>query len=159
MTDAPTIYLTNWSSSRHRGPGSVYTIMARPKGWERGDGTVRVLVPRRDDLAGIQLAAGVAEEKGHSLTRDDDAVLDYQRAYRRHVIVQGPPDDPLGHLSPGALAAAESGGRVRTVKDGDTLCCACSRKQAAAGLCHRVWAAQLLRRAGWLVVLDGEVRS
>jgi len=34
-------------------------------------------------------------------------------------------------------------------------CCACSRAAAAAGMCHRVWAAEALARAGWRVVLDG----
>ena len=30
-----------------------------------------------------------------------------------------------------------------------------SRKDAEAGACHRVWAAELLAEAGWRVVLDG----
>jgi len=41
------------------------------------------------------------------------------------------------------------------VCDGDTICCSCSRSKAASGLCHRVWAAELLQLAGWCVVLDG----
>lgn len=41
------------------------------------------------------------------------------------------------------------------VPDGATLICACSREAAAAGRCHRVIAADLLKRAGWTVVLDG----
>ncbi len=44
---------------------------------------------------------------------------------------------------------------ARVVRDGDTLCFACSRAHAARGLCHRVWAAELLVAAGWRVVLDG----
>jgi len=28
--------------------------------------------------------------------------------------------------------------------------------EAAEGRCHRVWAAELLRRAGWRAVLDGQ---
>lgn len=43
------------------------------------------------------------------------------------------------------------------LRDGDTLCCACSRAQAAQGKCHRVWAAEYLRDKGYRVVLDGEV--
>ncbi len=45
--------------------------------------------------------------------------------------------------------------RVGEVPDGATLICACSREAAAAGRCHRVIAADLLKRAGWAVVLDG----
>lgn len=41
------------------------------------------------------------------------------------------------------------------VPGGATLICACSREAAAAGRCHRVIAADLLKRAGWSVVLDG----
>lgn len=43
------------------------------------------------------------------------------------------------------------------VPDGATLICACSREAAAAGRCHRVIAADLLKRAGWSVVLDGRI--
>lgn len=43
------------------------------------------------------------------------------------------------------------------VKDGDTLCCACSRKAASEGNCHRTWAAPYLHKAGWEVILDGEI--
>lgn len=47
--------------------------------------------------------------------------------------------------------------RVGEVPDGATLICACSREAAAAGRCHRVIAADLLKRAGWSVVLDGRI--
>jgi hypothetical protein len=45
--------------------------------------------------------------------------------------------------------------RIGPVPGGATLICACSREAAAAGRCHRVIAADLLKRAGWTVVLDG----
>lgn len=32
----------------------------------------------------------------------------------------------------------------------------CGREAAARGECHRVWAAEMLRGAGWRVVLDGD---
>lgn len=44
---------------------------------------------------------------------------------------------------------------VGVVVDGATLICACSREASATGRCHRVIAADLLKRAGWTVVLDG----
>lgn len=47
--------------------------------------------------------------------------------------------------------------RVGEVPDGATLICACSREAAAAGRCHRVIAADMLKRAGWSVVLDGRL--
>ena len=42
------------------------------------------------------------------------------------------------------------------VRDGDTLCCACSREAAENDRCHRVWVAQALLKNGWDVVLDGK---
>jgi hypothetical protein len=65
------------------------------------------------------------------------------------------------NLKPGYLMATIhnelSGSKpiVVVVKDGDTLCCACSREDAANGKCHRAWVAPLLKAAGWRVVLDG----
>jgi len=161
VPDHPTIYLTNFASRLppHRGPGAVYTIMANPRRWEHGDGVVSVLVPRRDDLAAIRMAREESSFAGRKLTRDDAAVITYQIAYRRNIRFNGDPIGPYDHLAHGTLSAMETGGRLVPVGDGDTLCCACSRDAAAAGLCHRVWAAQMLRRAGWVVVMDGKVRA
>ena len=58
----------------------------------------------------------------------------------------------LDELRPGLLTA-----NGHTVAGGDTLICACSRAAAAEGRCHRVWAAEVLREAGWDVVLDGHL--
>ncbi len=57
----------------------------------------------------------------------------------------------------GIIARWDGGVWIRgvLVPDGATLICACSRQAAAAGRCHRVIAADLLKRAGWSVVLDG----
>lgn len=51
-------------------------------------------------------------------------------------------------------ATLEEGGPGWPVEDGDALLCTCSRKEAAAGRCHRAWAAPWLERAGWKVVLE-----
>lgn len=64
-------------------------------------------------------------------------VDEYERRYRKWV--------------GGMLRSASSLG----LQDGDTLCCACSREAAAAGRCHRVWAADILLALGFQVVLDG----
>lgn len=57
-------------------------------------------------------------------------------------------------LRPGVLRT--SAPDLRPVADGDTLCCACGRDAAASGNCHRAFAADLLAKAGWDVVLDGK---
>jgi hypothetical protein len=136
--DRPTIYLTNATSRRppHRGPGRVLTIMAapRPAFGEAGEGRVPLLTP---PLAWVQAV------KAGTLSFDD-----YREWYRG-----GIEEQPSALLEPGNLwTTADSGGEV---VDGDTLICACSREAAAAGRCHRVWAAEALARAGWRVVLDG----
>ncbi|MFA5801174.1 MAG: hypothetical protein WC911_01725 [Thermoleophilia bacterium] len=130
----PTLYLTNFSSKKlHH--GHVYTIMAKPRTWEHGEGTVSALVPRR-----------FRDYQQGKITMED-----YRADFYCQML------DALAELSldPGRLATATG----RMVLDGDTLCCTCSKTEAAAGRCHRAWAAPYLVRAGWTVILDGvEVR-
>lgn len=121
----PTIYLTNWSSKKLYGPGRKFTIMAAPRWWEHGDGTVQGLVPSLPDLLGYRTG--------------QISLAEYNTRYIQMVRPN--------------LATLTPEGPV--LKDGDTLCCACSRDVAAKGACHRVWAATLLREAGWRVILDG----
>lgn len=128
--EKPTIHLTNFAS-RKLHSGRVFTIMARPRQWEHGEGIVDVLTPLPADLIAYQ--AGVI-----SLFR-------YRVLFERHL-------DKVD-LSPGVLS---TGGDTLVV-DGDTLCCACSKAEALAERCHRAWAAPYLVRAGWRVVLDGVV--
>lgn len=141
MTDRPTVHVTNAASRRppHRGPGRVLTIMARPRGQygEAGEGRVPVLVPPWE---------WVRDAKAGRLS-----MADYRQRYTAILEASG----IHGHLAPGELQAALSGGGSRPVEDGDTLICACSRAAAARGECHRVWAAHVLARSGWRVVLDG----
>lgn len=134
----PTIYLSNWSSHRtpgHHGPGRKLTIMARPRRLEHGEGRVPALTPDPLDL--VDVKAGRLPVS----------------AYReRFLAAHGAKDHTPGELT-AALPEVS-----RPVADGDTLCCSCSRAEAAAGRCHRVWAAELLQAAGWRVVLDGVSR-
>ena len=131
----PTIHVTNWSSKKLRGPGKRWTIITAPRLFEMGDGECNILVPR---LAYVRAA------KAGRLHMAD---------YRRFYIAEVNTD----WIVPGQLLADRG---MTTVTDGDTLCCACSRKAAAKGECHRAWAAALLVRAGWRVILDGqEVRA
>lgn len=129
----PTLYLTNWSSKTTRGPGTPYMIMAQPRAWEHGDGKVWALVPSADAM---RLAKSGRMSMGE---------------YRAGFIASVPVD----RVAPGQLGATVPFSGTRPVKDGDTLCCACSKDAAERGECHRVWSADILRRAGWRVVLDG----
>lgn len=139
----PTIHITNHSSRKLHGPGRRLTIMARPRRWEWGEGRVRCLMPLPLDL---------------DLVRSGQITIDQ---YRRR-FEEGLPSNR--RLAPGELRftpeadeALDLRAEVLTqpVRDGDTLCCACSRDEAAAGRCHRVWVAAALAKAGWRVVLDG----
>lgn len=132
----PTVHVTNWSSTKLHGPGRKLTIMAAPRQWEHGDGFVAALRPRRSDLADARTGRMDLDE--------------YRRRFRWGLAQRA----EAGALAPGHLEWGSSGA-VRHVSDGDTLCCACSRAEAAKGRCHRVWAAEALHEAGWRVVLDG----
>lgn len=145
VASTPTLYLTNAASRRppHRGPGRVLTIMAapRPAYGEAGEGDVPALIPHLPWLRALQ--EGVLS-------------LDEYRARFEAGLTSN-----AHELSPGRLYARNLGWRKHyqpsPVRDGDTLICACSREAAREGRCHRVWAAHALARAGWRVVLDGEL--
>lgn len=136
-----TLFLTNWSSGRLHGPGMKLTIMAKPRAWEKGVGRVSALLPSVFDLEDVKAGRMTIEH--------------YRRRYVAKVELE---TNPLqNHLAPGHLLWW--GGSPETsslVRDGDTLCCACSVDAAARGECHRVWAARFLFEAGWDVVLDGD---
>lgn len=138
----PLVHLTNWSSRKLHGPAAKFTIMARPRAWEHGDGVVELLTPTAciDEFSeAMRLRATPAA--GAALAR-------YQQAFVDHL------QEHAHLLAPQKLIAQTSKG-ARIIASGDTLCCACSVAQAAAQQCHRAWAAVALQRAGWSVVLDG----
>lgn len=137
----PTVYVSNWSSHRtegHHGPGRKLSIMARPRAWEHGDGCVPWLTPDGGDLLAVKAGKISGEE--------------YQPRFEEFVNIHA----TGGRLAPGRLAVDRVTVGHGFVVDGDTLCCACSRDDAAAGRCHRAWAAEALVAAGWRVILDGE---
>lgn len=88
MADRPTIHVTNFASRKlHR--GRVFTIMAKPRRWEHGEGTISELVPRVEDLEAVQggritldeyrerFIAGVRAEQlkpPHPILRDGDTI-------------------------------------------------------------------------------------
>jgi len=117
--------------------------MVRPRSWEHGFGTVRALCPTAEHL--VALRAGALSFGAYRAAFEDKLA----RAM-------------AGDLAPGRLRGVltETSGHVdnwQPVKDGDTLCCACSRLEASLGRCHRAWCAPALVRNGWRVVLDGVV--
>lgn len=144
----PTLHLTNWSSGRLHGPGRRFTIMARPRTWEMGEGCVVALKP--SGLVIVGLLQRALEDR-----TDEAAMRAYREAYEAVL------SSAVAVLRPRRLTAfgygtGMGGGLGTEVGDGDTLCCACSVAEARAGRCHRSWAAPFLVRAGWRVVLDGE---
>lgn len=136
---APVLHVTNWSSWSSKGlhgPGPKLTIMALPRSWEHGEGTVSALAP---------VAASLRAHQAGTMSIE---------AYRAEF--EARLETILDALRPGVLDYLPTGASARVpVASGSTLCCACSRADAAAGHCHRAWAGAVLARAGWRVILDG----
>lgn len=143
MSDRPTLYLTNWSSRRHHGPGRKLTIMARPRAWEHGEGAVGILLPDAGALVAVKARRMTADEY-FSRFREDLAWATRERGDGGEL--RGNPLAP-GRLSYQPVWSIPKG----SVADGDTLLCAC----AVGAPCHRREAAPFLVRAGWRVILDG----
>lgn len=148
--DKPTIYVTNWSSRKLHGPGRKWTIMRKPRAWEWGDGRVEALTPDAEDLDAARSGAiGWSE---------------YERGFLESVRVYlAACEETWGHTHLGpdrnaecetGLHALPSGGKagIFTVRDGDTLLCACAKGKP----CHRQIAARLLADSNWRVILDGQ---
>ena len=147
----PTLYLDSFAlvNARKRDKtwpldrsGRAFTIMARPRHFERGDGRVWVIAP---DTASFK-----------EYQRGDIDLTEYRRRFENHTLPM-----VVDFLLPGVMVAAARQSRSGEwagvlVQDGDTLCCSCSKAASLAGECHRAWAAPFLVRAGWRVVLDGE---
>ena len=135
---------------RHRADfPHAYTIQAAPRlqYGEGLDGSVPVLTPTADEWA---LGRKLVADRRDGGEMDPDALA----AYRGSMEARW--GGMLGRrsLGPGILRWRRAeGGFLRgdIVPDGAVLCCSC----AAGAECHRRWAAPLLRRAGWSVVLDG----
>lgn len=139
MPDRPTLHLGNHSGRTYHGPGRRWTAMARPRHFERGEGTIWTLAPESADLRAVK--AGTLPE------------ADYFARYRARL-----ERDPLAlaQLRPGVLTATlPDGVGAAIVKDGDSALCCCSAAAALAGRCHLTHAAPYLLRAGWRVRLHG----
>ncbi len=150
--DRPTIYLCASSARRpdKRGTGARYSIMAMPRAWEHGDGTVTELVPPKPLLRAVQ--------KGEVSWAFYE--LELRRRWTKEIVQW---DDTF---KPGFVFARQGSGSVlhhrtglseRTdrliqVRSGDALFCGCAEGKP----CHRRIAAEYLHNAGWNVVLDGK---
>jgi hypothetical protein len=147
-----TIYLSNWSSPKFHGTGRIYTIMARPRAWEHGDGAASWLIPRGAEVDLLQEALRLKNHRSGGA-----AMRTYRRALEARwtvgIALLGPtPEKPTGIWG---LTALYPDGEIRPVLSGDTLCCACAVDAARSWQCHRSWAAPFLAAMGWRVMLDG----
>lgn len=142
------------------GPGRAFSIMRepRPQYGEALDGRVLAFTPQLHELRPALEARGTE--------REDEAWAIYEAALRgrwedrRHRERCVPSALGFGrHARDGDDVWQHWDGDAWTplgkVQDGDTLACACGLEAARSGRCHRVIAADVLRLAGWDVVLDG----
>jgi len=140
MTTKPSVFLSNFASRKtkgHHGPGRLLSIMVKTPHWSGADGTVAALMPHAKDLRRMKEGRITIEE------------------YRRRFMMSMEARSEL--LEPHNLIV-QSKKKLESfeVRDGDTLCCTCSRQAAADDKCHRVWVARALLEHGWDVVLDGK---
>lgn len=157
------LHLTNGSSRSLHGPGRRISMMAHPRVFElkAEQGVCPLLTPRERELALLQQLVA-ARRVGQA--PEGNALETYRTALEQRWAVA----ERAGLLAPGrlVLVARQRLGEAQRaeaepvrgplVGHGDTLLCACSREEAAAGRCHRAWAAPFLVRAGWRVILDGK---
>lgn len=145
--DRPILYLSNWASHRtpgQHGPGRRWHAMARPRRWELGAGGVPSITPDNVNLW---------------LLRERQITF---REYFIRFNIEVAHRLENGLLSPGHLGAIPLAGRARQaipIAAGDTICCACARRDSPARQhpCHLEWAAPYLVRAGWDVMLYGRL--
>lgn len=146
------------------GPGRAFSIMRnpRPPYGEVLDGRVLAFTPPQRLLAPAleAKAAGDADAAWPAYEAGLRALWETPEHLRRAA------PGALGYGRPAAAHEVHDPDRARwdgewwipvgVVGDGDTLTCGCGAEAARAGRCHRVIAADLLKRAGWRVVLDGQ---
>lgn len=155
-----TIYLSNWSSHATpgaHGPGPKFTIMAKPRAWEKGAGCVFPLTPLGPL---VHLMEAALRERS---TGNNTAFRRYRAEFERFLEEERKEGllDPekmwwirSESVTPAGILTAPPE-HFGLVPDGATLCCACSVEAARVGNCHRAFVAPALHRAGWEVVLDG----
>ena len=145
------------------GPGPVLSIMRYPRAEMGEDGVGRVLALTPPSW----MSEPDVGAKRNAYVNATDHALRARWLAPEYVRRCAPGSLAYGREFEPGLAGREAGrGAVRPwngswwvevddVPDGATLICACSRDAAGSGRCHRVIAADVLRVAGWRVVLDG----
>lgn len=145
----PTLHVTNFSTRSLHGPRRVWTIMAHPRRFDRGDGRLFAFTPWG---AAIDFMRQLVRDRKAGLPVDEKVLGDYRMLQEGQAKACA---KPLGELLGNLWGVDGIQVPAIPVEDGDTLCCACSKDEAAAGRCHRVWAAHALVKVGWRVLLDG----
>lgn len=148
--------------AREVGPGPVFGIMRSPPDWVDHKvvaGHIVGLMPRRKDLVAVKAGRMPRADYLNALRRR------WATAAERGIYRPGSPGDEgclrASVFETEAIASYHPDGALwddqwwvarDPVPDGATLCCVCKHAED----CHRSVAAEVLHRAGWEVVLDGE---
>lgn len=127
-------------NSIHPGTTGLH-IQARPQGWVADLDSVPILRPTE---AMVPLVMRLVQERKEGRPIDMRIVGDYHALYDARL--------RRADLSPGHVRTAS--GKVIGEDQTYTLICTCSRSEAMAGRCHRVYAAWWLDRFGWEVYCD-----
>lgn len=121
--------------------GRRLSIASRTPHGVNPDGKVEALVPRAEDV--------------WLFNKKEISLDEFRRRYVEWI------ENSRAKLSPGKLSwnpfSFFSQDDVCPVEAGDFLFCTCIKACGQGLECHRLWAARLLSKAGWLVNLDGKV--
>jgi hypothetical protein len=121
-------------------PGRRLSIASRTPHGVNPDGKIDALVPRAEDL--------------RFFAQKEISQEEFRERYYAWVGHQA------ASLAPGKLFwqpySFFTQGDEQLVESGDVLFCTCLHAQKDGLECHRLWAAELLVRFGWKVVLDGD---
>jgi hypothetical protein len=151
------VYVTNFARQAFRGPGPLLHFMVAPPSYMRPyvAGSVPALIPQgaEQDLMRELLAL---RGRGEKLPTDHPVLAAYRDAYtaRLRALAALPGADGLPPWP--AYTTTNCPPQGLALPDGATLVCTCAVSEAAAGRCHRVWAAAVLAEAGYRVILDGQ---
>jgi hypothetical protein len=153
----PTIHVTNFASSRLHGPGPLLHIMATAPAYMRGfiAGRVPALIPHGSEQD-LMRALVRRRQRREVIPADDPALSAYRTTYtaRIRALAALPGADGLPPWP--AYTTTNCPPQGLALPDGATLVCTCAVSEAAAGRCHRVWAATVLAEVGYRVLLDGQ---
>lgn len=130
-TTKPAVHLVNFGQTKKVPPEDVYSIMVWTPKWAQCSQSIPILAPSEVDLVGY---------KNGTLS-----LHDYQKSYEERL------RSNINKITPLALLD----NYANLIPTDAYLCCVCSKDKAQKGQCHRVWAAQILKEAGWIVTLDG----